>query len=384
MSFDLTSLEDLQIGDPLEKHEPFEVSQYYHKPESEYKTISEIVNHIKTREKAVNVSSESLRVNGHLIQDSFEKYLNSAYNSSNMLKKALLTPRHYTFEKEYNEELQKYKSKKHFDLGTFLHQCILEPTKFSRVIVEPPTNRSIKKELINLCEFWKKECIERGIQVQPFETLEDMKNDEIKKLIENMKTSCNLQSVTASDYIKIKAAKNSFDMYGGGILHEIMKRSKREVSLYYKDEETNIPLRIRPDAIQFSENIGVNACISVKSTSASDTKKFMSDCARYHYDLSEAMYLDILRKVTGRDFDTCLMIMFQTSEPYSIAVFRWRPEDIAIGHYKYRYALNNIKDFENNPHLSYDSYAEEGNAGIIDSCLPSWNAVEFPPVNYNV
>ena len=106
-----SSLDDLTRGEEL-KTNTLDIYEYYHKPESEYKTIAEIVHHIKNREKAVNVSSDSLRVNGQLIQDSFEKYLNSPYNSSNMLKKALLTPRHYTFEKEYNEELQKYKSKK--------------------------------------------------------------------------------------------------------------------------------------------------------------------------------------------------------------------------------------------------------------------------------
>ena len=47
------------------------------------------------------------------------------------------------------------KKKDYFILGEFIHQAILEPGKFSRVIVEPDYKQNSKKGLLSLISFWE-------------------------------------------------------------------------------------------------------------------------------------------------------------------------------------------------------------------------------------
>lgn len=388
--FDISKLPQASAGSTLEDLS-FDINEY--KSEGKEKNISDIVSFINTRVKAVNVPSDSLREGKELIQDSFEKYLSAnGYNSSSFLKKALYTPRHYFFEKEFNPELRKYQNKKSFELGTFIHEAILEPTKFSRVFVEPSlhgVSKNSTEHHENLAFKWFEKVEESE---NPFidktclsAPLKGLKRDEYKEYIYGLKAISMIESISEEDFIKIQAFKQIYDTYGNGIIPELLKHSKREVSLYYEDEETGLNVRIRPDALQFKENIGCNAIISLKSTSSENLGKFFYDCAKYHYDLSEAMYQDVASEVTGRKFDTTIMIMVQTVAPFGIAVIRWNQEDIATGRYKYRLALNNVLDFENNSvKSSYDTYSEEGNGGIIDSKLPDWNKKEISPRNFNL
>jgi len=356
----------------------------YSRPKSEEVTAQSIVNFIDLREKAVHVYSDDLRVNGEVVEDSFEKYLGAAkYLSSSFLKKGLLTPRHLYFEQQFNSALSKFKKESSsFNLGTFIHEAILEPTKFSRVFVEPDfgISKNSTEHWFNLSFAWYTKLSELDIECEV--PVSGGKRDDYKNYVESCKVLSGIESISSNDGLKIKAIKQALDQYGGGILHDILKRSKREISMYTEDAETGLNVRIRPDAIQFKENIGVDTIISVKSTSCPDLKKFMYDCAKYNYDLSEAMYQDVASEVTGRDFRNTLMIMVQTVEPFGIALVKWSSEDIAGGRYKYRTALERVLSYqEDGCGMSYDIYAEEGNRGIIDSALPWWSKSEIPAYN---
>ncbi|MEC7753847.1 MAG: PD-(D/E)XK nuclease-like domain-containing protein [Bacteroidota bacterium] len=196
---------------------------------------------------------------------------------------------------------------------------------------------------------------------------------EKREYIEAIKTSIGLEEVNERDMDIIRAIKHAYETYGGGIIPRIIKRTKRENSIY-ADDFNGLPLKARPDAMAFEENIGVNAIISVKSTSAQDIKKFFYDTAKYGYELTEGMYQEVASYVTGRQFKTTLTIMFQTVEPYGVALFWWKPDDLTLGVQKFRMACETAKQaIEEGKYPGYEMYAEEGHFGVIDMVLPYWS-----------
>jgi hypothetical protein len=249
----------------------------YTRPLNEYPTADKIVNFLLGKNtKNQHIYTKDLNVDGIAVQDSMEKYLETDALQSSHLKKALITPLHLSFSLDDDRaELEKLKGKKdYFELGTFLHQCILEPTKFSRVIVEPKYSLSSNEGVLSLTKFWEQTIENQGfginsqgeqISVQDSfsEAMNDVaklglsvdKIDGKKVYLQSLKVLSGLEPVSEEHSMKIKILKKYYENYGGGILKDILKHSKREISFY--TEEDGIKLKVRPDAIQFEENIGV-------------------------------------------------------------------------------------------------------------------------------
>lgn len=373
-----SSLPDLHSATVSEK----EISAIdFTRPLNEYPTIKTITEYLLSNPTpSGNIASATLRDNGSVVQDSMEKYLDSDALSSSMLKAAFKTPLDFRFSlSEDKEELERMNKRQSFELGTFLHQCILEPTKFSRAIVEPDFKLSSHEGCDVGIAFYEGLCQEKGIPypVVPYESLQTKKN-----YIEQLKRVADVQPVTEEHFLKIKILKKRVETYAGGIIKRLMLHSKREVSVYYREPETGLNLKVRPDALQFSENIGVNAIISIKSTSCENLEAFFAHAAKLHYDLSEGMYQEVVSAATGRDFNTTIMIMLQTVAPYHIAVLVWKPEDIEMGKYKFRNALHDAQVIlETDSAQGYDVFSEDGDLGLINMELPRWNQREYLPKN---
>ncbi|CAA7195425.1 PD-(D/E)XK nuclease-like domain-containing protein [Chryseobacterium potabilaquae] len=385
------SLPDLHQAEVSEKD--FDTIDYT-RPLNEYPTAEKISDFLLSKNtKNIHIYTEDLNVNGIAVQDSMEKYLAKDALQSSHFKKALISPLHLGFSLDDDKaELEKLQEKKdNLELGTFLHECILEPTKFSRVIVEPKSSLASREGVETLIKFWKATIEEQGFginsqgeQIPVFQTFEEAKNhvnglglnlekqDGLKAYYRSLVSLSGKAPVSEEHFLKIQILKKQYDRYGGGILKEILKHSKREISFY--TEQDGVELKVRPDAIQFEENIGVNAIISIKSTACEDLRAFYYNAAKLDYDLSEGMYQEIVSKVTGRDFNTTIMIMLQTVEPYGIAVFVWSGEDIEMGKYKFRTGFQIAKECQKKKHYAgYESFAEEGNFGLIQMQLPLWN-----------
>lgn len=373
------SMPDLHSAAVTDK-ELFEKTIDFTRPLSEYPTIKTITDFLQSTKKAVNVYSETLRLNGRVVQDAMETYLSNDSLSSSMLKAAFKTPLDFHFSlSEDKETLQKIKGTKAFELGTFIHQCILEPTKFSRAIVEPAHGLNTTDGCDKMIEFYLNILSEKNIEPpkMPIDTI-----GKKREFIRAIKSLADVEPVTEENYLKIQILKKRIDAYAGGVIKQLLLHSKREISVYTTDEETGLNLKVRPDALQFKENIGVDAIISIKSTSAKSLKSFFSQAAELHYDLTEGMYQEVVSKATGRDFNTTIMIMLQTVEPYHIAVLVWKPEDIEMGKYKFRNALHDAKIILDKGSVQgYDVFAEEGDFGLINMELPRWNQQEYLPKN---
>jgi hypothetical protein len=383
--------------------ELFDKAIDFTRPLKEYPTAQFIADFIKSEVTPKHIYTESLNVEGQVVQDAMEKYLANESLSSSMLKAALKTPLHFEFAKsEDKEELEKLKgSPDHFNLGTFLHQAILEPTKFDRAIVEPDAPLNTTEGVNKSIAFWEKLIIDKGFGVVG---IEEVKSDLVlehcsksvtelaglsldkidgkRAYIKLLKECADVEPVTEENMVKIQILKKHYQVYGNGILKRLLLHSKREISVYHTEATTGLKLKVRPDAIQFEENIGVNAIISVKSSGIEDLKAFYHQAAKLHYDLSEGMYQEVVSKATGRDFNTTIMVMLQTVAPFAIAILVWSAEDIEMGKHKYHFALNNAKEIiEKQSVKGYEVFSEEDNFGLIQMSLPTWNQQEFLPRN---
>lgn len=372
----------------------------YTRPLGEYPTAKNVADFIKQRKGTQHIYTKSLNIGGVAVQDAMDKYLDNSGYSSGQLKAALKTPLHLYFEREdeSRRELEKLQDKNHFKLGSFLHECMLEPTKFSRVTVEPKLSRASNSDLDELIKFWEgvletqEICLLDGNEVTPQDVLtfassqvpSTEKRDDKKKYLAIIENATGVTSISESDKIIVDVVRRNYEAYGDGIIPKLLKHSKREISLYAENEATGLNVKVRPDAMQFAENIGVNAIISVKSTGVESLGHFFYQSAKLNYELTEGMYQEVASKVTGRDFNTTIMIMLQTVAPYGVGVMVWNGEDIEIGKYKYRQAIQTAYECElSESYPTYDAFAEEGNLGLIDMKQPEWNSKELQPVDLN-
>lgn len=369
----------------------------YTRPLKDYATPSELSSFLLTREKSYHIYSDTLRRNGLVIKEAMEKYLASKdYVSSSALKEALKSPLHlfYALESGWKDQLEAYeKTRNYFVLGEFIHQAILEPRKFKRIVVEPGFKLNVKNGVKSLISFWEdmldeakeedgapdKNLIRDNIVKSGFDL---NKMDGLKQYYASLKAASGFQAIDETNYLIVSIMYSNYKRYADGMLFDLMKHSKRETSLYYQDPIYCIPQRIRPDAMQFSENVGADTIISVKSTRAESIGHFTYQTAKLCYELTEGMYLDVASAVTGRDFRSTVMIMVQTVPPFGIAVFVWDGEDLEIGKYKYRQALQTVAECrEKGKYPGYDAYAESGNLGFIAMKQPEWNTKELHPVD---
>jgi hypothetical protein len=347
-----------------------ELNQYLGYPNPE-----DMLNHIMSSDGEVyEIDLEELSLNGKVVKDSMEEYLKSSFESSSSCKEALKTPLHYLYHK--TQEIPK-QPKKHFDLGTFAHMAFLEPELFEMVRVEPKADRSTIVGTIRLIEWY-----ENLNELKESPSYKNWKHPELKEYLSDLIAACKYQIIDHEHKIIIDVLKKNYYRYGNGIIPKIMRGAMNEVSFYGTDSETGIPVKVRPDAFNVAENIGVNAVISFKTTSSDNIQKFIYDSAKYSYELSEGMYQEVISNITGREFKSTIMIMLQVVPPYLPAVLWWDADDLENGRYKYRNALLTIKECKDKDSFpGFDAMAENGLSGIIKMKQPDWTMKELHPVD---
>lgn len=309
--------------------------------------------------------------NGTVIADSFEHYLGAKAHESTgaFVKLALGNPLDFQWYREYEtrELLEKFKDRSYFDLGRFLHMPVLEPDRWDDVIVEPTANRASHDGLDTLITFWENLLFGRGIA---FVAQKHEKTADKKTYIDQLKSDSGLTVVTEQHHLIIQQLRNRWVRYADGAWFEILKKAHREVSMY-TDDYKGFPMRIRPDGMLFEDQIGLNAIVSVKTTSSPTLNAYRRQCAQLGYHIKEAAYQDIASHITGKKFNTTINIVFQTVEPFNCGVFVWDVQDIEIGSVLFNDAIMEAKELIKSG--EYPGWDEVGNeAGLIDVSLPDW------------
>lgn len=345
----------------------------------DYTPFEQLLEYIRQLpSQRAKVSNKSLSVNGVVINDKMEKYLAHSGESSSLLKEVLKSPRHYYIARLSEEQRPKPKNTKHFEFGTFVHSAVLEPEKFEKVKIMPEANLSRLDDCCMMVRYLNDVlCTTPDISIKEWKI--QALRDEIKRLLD-IAHEQGYSFIKAEDAQVIDIIRAGFNTYGGGILPKLMKYVRPETSMYGTDSSTGLQVKIRPDGILLAEDFGVNAILSVKTTSASTVDAFIADCARYRYELSEGMYLKAASEITGRPFTATLMLMIQSVIPFQMALLFWDAEDLQIGKYKYAQALDIVKACrDTNTWSGFDALAEEGAFGIIQVKLPDYIKAELKP-----
>jgi exodeoxyribonuclease VIII len=244
------------------------------------------------------------------VKDTFEEYLGKDDIAASDIKNFLKSPAKYYYDK-HNKV--KDETKRHFAIGSAIHEIILEPHLFkTNYIVFPKVDGRTTEGKQQLAFF--KEASEGKTIL--FEDEMEM----IKKIGEN-------------------AAKNHTFV-------ELMQNSYREVSCYTIDKVTGLKVRMRPDIMCQNKSI----IVDIKSCLDSSPKKFKSDVYSYGYSISAAYYCDFI----GREdyvFAAC-----EKTQPYQFGMYVLNDEMIQFGREQYRMGLDLIKFCQDNNY--YPSYNE--------------------------
>lgn len=325
-------------------------------------------------DEPVEINLTDLSISGEVVKDEMSTYLKAKHIGSSGLKECLKSPRafYYDYMQAFDE-----KEKAHFELGTFAHMAFLEPELFDMVKVAPNVNLASKDGVITMINFYQ-ELNEKEMSI----FTKDWSMNDLKERMIEEKLKCKYQIIQPEHFDIIEALRKNYEWYGGGIIKQILKGARSEVSFYGKHESTGLDVKVRPDFFNIAENIGVNAVISFKTTRCDNIDHFIYNAASLKYELSEGMYQQVMSDITGRQFNVTIMIMMQTVAPYDVAVLWWDAEDLQLGKYKYENAIQTVKEcFDQNWFPGFDALAEKDNYGIIDMKLPEWSLKELAPVD---
>ncbi|SUA58231.1 PD-(D/E)XK nuclease-like domain-containing protein [Oligella urethralis] len=138
--------------------------------------------------------------------------------------------------------------------------------------------------------------------------------------------------------------------------------SEKELSIFAKDPETGVTVRIRPDILTACGSI-----VDLKKTQDARPREFSKSIYNYRYHVQVAFYLDVYKWVTGDECQSFRFLAVEEKRPYSSMVYML--DDLAIdeGRKLYREALNVYADcLEKNQWPSYLCADDE----IVS--LPDW------------
>lgn len=361
-----------------------------------YPTTAEFVQALRDtlNKDGVKINLKDLSVNGKVVAEKMEKYLANKSISSSAQKEVLKNPASYYFYINDKDNFED-RSPKHFELGTFCHLAFLEPKLFDLVVIEPDASRASNEGCNTLVNFWENSIRSKykykGVADKKINSAVAMCDDAkvdmgkiagVKYYIDCLKMVSGLTSVSEKNKLIIDLIKRNYYRYAGGIIPHILKGASFETSFYGTDNATGLKVKVRPDAFNIAENIGNNAVISLKTTSAQDLSKFVYDAGKYRYALSEGYYQRTMSEITGREFNVTIMIVLQTVAPYQVAVCQFAPEDLEHGKYQSRYALDLIKECElTGLYPGFEALAEKGNLGIINIAMPEWSKKIIHPTD---
>lgn len=119
---------------------------------------------------------------------------------------------------------------------------------------------------------------------------------------------------------------------------ELIANAKYENSIYWKDEETDVICKARPDAMR------ENAIIDLKTTDDASPKAFARSCYNYGYHIQAAMISDGIKYNTGQLINHFIYVVVEKNPPYANAIYVLDESAIEIGRETYKKSLYKYKE----------------------------------------
>lgn len=206
----------------------------------------------------------------------------------------------------------------HFRVGKMVHMAILENEKFKELYVVQP-------------EFWG--YTQKG---------ERTNNPNCKEVKEQKAAWEAMLPVGAK-----VCTQAELDMITGmarAIMRHpeapnLIKDCAREVAGYYRDPETGILIRFKPDLLKFNGS----AMTDFKTAKSSDEVFFGSQAFNHRHDIQMFTYAEGALKINGKRPEIITSLVTEKKAPFEPAVFYWTPEDLVQAEVDYRAALRKLR-----------------------------------------
>lgn len=220
------------------------------------------------------------------------------------------------FYDDVKDEAEEEKEPEHFRVGKMVHMAILEHKRFEEVYVVAP-------EFLGL-------------------TLDGKMSNRSKAAKE--KEAAWLADLPPGAQV---CTKDQLDMITGiarAIMNHpqgpnLIKDCQTEVAGYYRDPETGIRCRFKPDLIKFNGS----ALTDFKTGKSSDETFFGSDAFNHRYDIQLFMYAEGAKAINGTPPELLSSLVVEKLKPYEPAIFYWAPEDLVQAEVDYRAGLRRLR-----------------------------------------
>jgi hypothetical protein len=278
---------------------------------------------------------------GHMVdlkKGIFDGISNRDYHCSPAISKSGMdliarSPLHYyTAILDPNREVREETASMAF--GTAVHTAILEPETYrERYVVMPKVDKRTK-EGKNIAEAFEAEAAAKGATL--ITQVEDEKIDRI------------MHSV-----------------HDHPVAQKLLSTGVAEQSCFWRDAETDVWCRVRPDWLIASPL----AIVDLKTTPDGSLDAFRAASWKWRYYVQAAFYLDGVAAATGDRPDSFMFLVVEKEAPFAVSVFYADEEFIAAGRAEYRRCLRIYADcFQNNKWPGYDT-------AIQPIGLPKWASV---------
>ena len=174
--------------------------------------------------------------------------------------------------------------------GRALHSAVLTPTAYKReYVIAPDVDKRTKAYTA-----WK-ESLPDGVEelnVEDAQTIAEM----VKAIRQN------------------KEAMN------------LLRKTRREVPIFWNDQETGLRCKCRIDALSSS------AAVDLKTTTDASSRAFQRDAIKYGYHVQAAHYLNGIETAKKKKPDW-YFIAIEKAKPYAVHIFRASEQFIEYGAY---------------------------------------------------
>lgn len=225
--------------------------------------------------------------------------------SSTRLKRILKSPANFysTFIQDEEDELTRSDSLR---FGSAFHLAILEPKLFFKSYVKMPEFKGVGSQAAKA----------EWLGAQPKGTV----------------------LVTEKEMIMLEGMVNSVLSHRDA--SALLKHGQAEVSGYYRDPETGIKCRFRPDFINFE----LLTLIDVKTTTDASAEAFSRTIWNYRYDIQMAMYCTGTEQILGKWPHYPIFLAVEKAPPYEVAVYVADELVLNVGRESYRECMRRVAE----------------------------------------
>jgi exodeoxyribonuclease VIII len=194
------------------------------------------------------------------------------------------------------------------EFGTMFHTFILEPYLFQRNYFVLP-EKVLKKD-----------------NPEQYET---------NKKLEEQAEKANKIVLSQIDYQKLWDMRES--LLSNTKARELLEGGVYESSYFWKDKNSGLMLKSRPDILQ------PNMYIDLKTIEDASPQNFQREMVKFGYHTQSAMVKDAVFELKEIELSACINICVEKTYPYSVGIYIIDEAAIEAGHHEYKELCARLK-----------------------------------------